>query len=291
MKQWPFFYWDPSIHPQRKHSTPHSLPSFYVRDFFESYHGAYYYNNNNDDPDDAYIVYIDREDYSKCYDFKFAHTYTYYITDMWQGANDKIYIMGTSDILGIYDEKTREIKYYGDLGEHYDDYHSDSSLPRWQDFDMIQAGPNHNYNWCTRGIIFCDEEKMQPQYTFNVGNVWRNYTYNDYYIEDIFSRRMFKIIPDKCNFINSCDEYDRHICGRPYCNAFIRKEKFSKSEIEDAIQSNIDKGNISLINSIAKLFVDEKITLEQAKSQLEEKNIESLNRTIMQMKIKRTQQF
>ena len=67
----------------------------------------------------------------------------------------------------------------------------------------------------------------------------------------------------------------------------IRKEKFSVSELEDAIQSNIDKGSISLINSIARLFVDEKITLEQAKSQIEEKNIEILNRTIMQMKIKR----
>lgn len=68
----------------------------------------------------------------------------------------------------------------------------------------------------------------------------------------------------------------------------IRKEKFSVAELEDAIQGNIDKGNISLINSIAKLFVDEKITLQQAKSQIEEKNIETLNRTIMQMKIKRT---
>lgn len=67
----------------------------------------------------------------------------------------------------------------------------------------------------------------------------------------------------------------------------IRKEKFSVSELEDAIQSNIDKGSISLINSIARLFVDEKITLEQAKAQIEEKNIEILNRTIMQMKIKR----
>ena len=67
----------------------------------------------------------------------------------------------------------------------------------------------------------------------------------------------------------------------------IRKEKFSVSELEDAIQGNIDKGNISLINSIAKLFVDEKITLEQAKAQIEEKNIEVLNRTIMQMKIRR----
>jgi len=67
----------------------------------------------------------------------------------------------------------------------------------------------------------------------------------------------------------------------------IRKEKFSVSELEDAIQGNADKGNISLINSIAKLFVDERISLEQAKSQIEEKNIEVLNRTIMQMKIKR----
>ena len=66
----------------------------------------------------------------------------------------------------------------------------------------------------------------------------------------------------------------------------IRKEKISVSEIEDAIQSS-DKGSIGLINSIATLFVDDKITLEQAKSQIEEKNIEVLNRTIMQMKIRR----
>lgn len=67
----------------------------------------------------------------------------------------------------------------------------------------------------------------------------------------------------------------------------IRKEKFSVSELEDAIQSNIDKGNISLINSIAELYVDNIINLEQAKAQIEEKNIEVLNRTIMQMKMKR----
>lgn len=70
----------------------------------------------------------------------------------------------------------------------------------------------------------------------------------------------------------------------------IRKEKFSVSELEDAIQSNSDNGSVGLINSIAHLFVEEKITLEQAKSQIEEKNIEVLNRTIMQMKIKKSQQ-
>lgn len=67
----------------------------------------------------------------------------------------------------------------------------------------------------------------------------------------------------------------------------IRKEKISVSEIEDAIQSNLEKGSIGLINSIAELFVDDKITLEQAKAQIEEKNIETLNRTIMQLKIKK----
>ena len=70
-------------------------------------------------------------------------------------------------------------------------------------------------------------------------------------------------------------------------SGLIRKEKLSVSEIEDAIQTNSDNGSIGLINSIAQLFVDDKITLEQAKAQIEEKNIEVLNRTIMQMRIKR----
>ena len=70
-------------------------------------------------------------------------------------------------------------------------------------------------------------------------------------------------------------------------SGLIRKEKLSVSEIEDAIQSNSENGSIGLINSIANLFVDDKITLEQAKAQIEEKNIEILNRTIMQLRIKR----
>lgn len=66
----------------------------------------------------------------------------------------------------------------------------------------------------------------------------------------------------------------------------IRKDKITVSEIEDAIQSASEKGSIGLINSLAELFVNDKITLEQAKAQIEEKNIEILNRTIMQLKIK-----
>ncbi len=74
-------------------------------------------------------------------------------------------------------------------------------------------------------------------------------------------------------------------------SGLIRKEKLGKAEVEDAIQSGTEKGNISFINSLAKLFVNDKITLEQAKSQIEEKNIEVLNRTIMQMKIKNDRMF
>ena len=70
-------------------------------------------------------------------------------------------------------------------------------------------------------------------------------------------------------------------------SACIRKEKFSVSELEDAIQSSLGKGNVSLINSLAELYVENKISLEQAKSQIEEKNVEVLNRTIMQMKMKK----
>lgn len=69
-------------------------------------------------------------------------------------------------------------------------------------------------------------------------------------------------------------------------SGIIRKDKISVSEIEDAIQSNLEKGSIGLINSLAEAFINDKITLDQAKSQLEEKNIETLNRTIMQLKIR-----
>ena len=67
----------------------------------------------------------------------------------------------------------------------------------------------------------------------------------------------------------------------------IRKEKLSVSEIEDAIQSSSGNGSIGLINSLADLYVNDIITLEQAKAQIEEKNFEILNRTIMQLKMKK----
>lgn len=96
----------------------------------------------------------------------------------------------------------------------------------------------------------------------------------------VISQRLLKGADDKLVLVPEVMVVDNIVAG------LIRKEKLSVSEIEDAIQSNLEKGSIGIINSIAELFVEEKITLEQAKSQIEEKNIEMLNRTIMQLRIK-----
>ena len=97
----------------------------------------------------------------------------------------------------------------------------------------------------------------------------------------VTSQRLLKGKDGKLLLIPEVMVVDNIISG------LIRKEKFSVSEVEDAIQSASSNGSIGLINSIAEAFVDDKITLEQAKSQIEEKNIEILNRTIMQLKIKK----
>lgn len=96
----------------------------------------------------------------------------------------------------------------------------------------------------------------------------------------VISQRLLKGIDGKLVLVPEVMVVDNVVSG------IIRKEKLSVSEIEDAIQSSADKGSIGLINSIAELFVKDRITLEQAKAQVEEKNIETLNRTIMQLKIK-----
>lgn len=97
----------------------------------------------------------------------------------------------------------------------------------------------------------------------------------------VVSQRLLKGTDGKLVLVPEVMVVDNIVAG------IIRKDKISVSEIEDAIQSNSEKGSIGLINSIAKLFVEDRITLEQAKAQIEEKNIEILNRTIMQLKIKR----
>ena len=67
-------------------------------------------------------------------------------------------------------------------------------------------------------------------------------------------------------------------------SGLIRKEKFSKSEIEDAIQSRSERGNISFINSLANLILKNKISLEQAKQQLDDRGRENLSRLLNQLR-------
>ena len=97
----------------------------------------------------------------------------------------------------------------------------------------------------------------------------------------VVSQRLLKGRNDSLVLVPEVMVVDNTIAG------VIRKEKLGISEIEDAIQSGSDKGSIGLINSLSQLFVDDKISLDQAKAQIEEKNIEVLNRTIMQLKIKK----
>lgn len=97
----------------------------------------------------------------------------------------------------------------------------------------------------------------------------------------VVSQRLLKGTDGKLVLVPEVMVVDNIVAG------IIRKEKLSVSEIEDAIQSNLEKGSIGLINSLAELFVNDRITLEQAKAQIEEKNQEILNRTIMQLKIKK----
>jgi len=97
----------------------------------------------------------------------------------------------------------------------------------------------------------------------------------------VVSQRLLKGADGKLVLVPEVMVVDNTISG------VIRKEKFSVSAVEDAIQSNSEKGSIGLINSLAKLFVEDKLTLEQSKAQIEEKNVEILNRTIMQLKTRR----
>ena len=97
----------------------------------------------------------------------------------------------------------------------------------------------------------------------------------------VISQRLLKGKDGKLVLIPEVMVVDNIVSG------IIRKDKISVSEIEDAIQSNLEKGSIGLINSLSGLFVQDKITLDQAKAQIEEKDIDTLTRTIMQLKMKK----
>ena len=100
----------------------------------------------------------------------------------------------------------------------------------------------------------------------------------------VISQRLIKNKRGTLTLIPEVMVVDNIIAG------IIRKDKLSVSEIEDAIQSSSGNGNVGLINSLAELFVKDVITLDQAKAQIEEKNVEILNRTIMQLKIKKQEE-
>lgn len=57
--------------------------------------------------------------------------------------------------------------------------------------------------------------------------------------------------------------------------------------VSEVVVNGESKQNITFIDSLASLYVENKITLKQAKSQLEENDIDILNNTIMKKRIKR----
>ena len=90
-----------------------------------------------------------------------------------------------------------------------------------------------------------------------------------------------RLIPGKRNNLVMVPEImivDDTIAG------LMRKEKFSKSEIEDAIQSRSERGNISFINSLANAVLKNKIDIHQAYAQIDDVGRESLNRVLKQLK-------
>lgn len=63
----------------------------------------------------------------------------------------------------------------------------------------------------------------------------------------------------------------------------IRKPNFVASEIEDTIQASSAIGSQSMIDSLAKLVIARDLTLEQAKSELDDVKTDTLLKTIVQM--------
>ena len=61
---------------------------------------------------------------------------------------------------------------------------------------------------------------------------------------------------------------------------FLRKERFNKNDLEDAIQTRLSKGSLSLINALAYAVIKEKITLDTAMLQMDDEDKERLLRTI-----------
>ena len=72
---------------------------------------------------------------------------------------------------------------------------------------------------------------------------------------------------------------------------FLRKEKFNKNDLEDAIQTRLSKGSLSLTNALAYAVIKEKITMETAMLQIDDDDKERLLRTIKQFDRKELNYF
>ena len=90
----------------------------------------------------------------------------------------------------------------------------------------------------------------------------------------VITQRLIKGISDELVMIPEIMIVDDAIGG------LIRKEKFSISEIQDAIQTRLDRGSISLMNSLANAVINGKISLIQAEKQIDETQHKLLSQTI-----------
>lgn len=66
----------------------------------------------------------------------------------------------------------------------------------------------------------------------------------------------------------------------------IKKGKNYEKELKRFINNSQENGSISILNSVAKLFIEDKLTLKQAKAELNEEDKETLHKIIMKMRIK-----
>lgn len=100
-------------------------------------------------------------------------------------------------------------------------------------------------------------------------------------LKAVITQRLIKGISGKLVMVPEIMIVDEVVGG------LIRKEKFSTSEIEDAMQSRKERGNLSLINSLANLVLAGEITLGQAEREIDEGRHAILKGTVFQLERKK----
>ena len=90
----------------------------------------------------------------------------------------------------------------------------------------------------------------------------------------VVSQRMFRGGYNNLVMVPEVLVIDDQISG------MIRKENFNNVEVEDAMQSGREKGNLSLVFSLAEAVLDGKITMKQANKEVDFKRQELLARIV-----------